>query len=278
MASGPGLYKTTDSGNSWKLLLTNILVMDVFVDSTDSNTIYVAGSSGSHGKLVKTSDGGGSWKDIYTEPTKTNATVAVAIDPINHLHVVAGLSAGEVIQSQDGGITWQSYATLNDQIYRIIYGPNKRLYVLTKTLGLFESLGSNSEFTNLTTSLTNGYTNIDSNFSSVASFLDLAFDKKQTSVIYLATDAGLVRTVNDGASWNYMKMPVRNSLLRTAAIAVNPQDSNNLYAAVGSTLFKSNNGGVTWETKQLPSSQEVRVILIDAGSSNVIYLGLGVRK
>ncbi|MBX4205281.1 MAG: hypothetical protein KW788_03825 [Candidatus Doudnabacteria bacterium] len=278
LASAAGAFKSTDAGQSWKILLTNILVADLSIDAQDTSTIYVVGSSDNHGKIVKTTDGGGSWKDIYTEPTTGDSVMSIAVDPTNHMHLLAGLKAGEIIQSLDAGTTWQVAADLHDQVSRVRYGVNKRPYVLAYNYGLYESKDGSSNFTNLTGTLTNGLVNFNSNFSAVSNFLDLAFDVKQTGVLYLATDVGLLRTINDGAEWSYMSMPVRNSVLRTSAIGVNPKDSNNLYAVVGSTLFKSINGGVTWETKPLPSGQEVRQILIDASSPNVIYLGLGVRK
>jgi photosystem II stability/assembly factor-like uncharacterized protein len=278
LASGPGLYKTTDAGENWKLILTNILVADVVSDSSSKDTIYVVGSSNSHGKVVKTTDGGGSWKDMYTEPTTSNAVTAVTIDPTNHLHIIAGLKLGEVIHSVDGGVTWQLSTDIHDQVYRITYGPNKHPYLLAPNNGLYESNDNGKTFALLTSALSGGYTNPDSGFSAVSKFFDLAFDVRQSGVFYVATDVGLVRTVNDGAQWAYMTMPVKNSVLRTSAVAVNPKDSNNIYAVVGNTMFKSINGGITWETKPLPTAQEVRQILIDQTASNVIYLSLGVRK
>jgi photosystem II stability/assembly factor-like uncharacterized protein len=278
LASGPGLYKSTDSGQNWKLILTNILVADIAVDPTSADTLFVAGSSDSHGKIVKTTDSGGSWKDIYTEPTTSNTVTALAIEPGNHLHILAGLKAGEIIHSRDGGTTWQVSTDIHDQVYRIKYGPNKNPYVLAINNGLYESSDNGITFRNLTGVLSNGFVSLNSNFSAVSRFYDLAFDPRQSGVFYLATDVGLVRTTNDGVDWAYMNMPVRNSVLRTSAVAVNPRDSNNLYAVVGDTLFKSINGGVTWETKLLPTGQEVRGILIDGNSPNVIYLSLGVKK
>ena len=277
LGSSSGIYKSTDAGGTWKLFVTNILVTDLAVDPYDSNILYAVGVVDSHAKVVKTSDGGSSWQDKYTEPTTKNSVMSVAVDPKDHLHVLIGLKTGEIIHSRDGGTTWQVLANLDDQISRIRYGPNSNPYVLTLRQGLFESKDGKT-FDKLTASLTGGVFNYDSTFSAVTQFLDWTFDRSQTGVIYLATEQGLVRTVNDGGSWSYMQMPVRNSVLRTSSVAVSPKDSNNLYATVGSTLFKSINGGVTWQTKPLPSAQEVRTILIDPSSPNVLYLGLGARK
>ncbi|HEX5429665.1 MAG TPA: sialidase family protein [Patescibacteria group bacterium] len=277
LASSAGVYKSSDAGSTWKLMLTNIAVADVAADAT-SGTLYVAGLSDNHGKIVKTADDGSSWSDVYTEPTSGNTVRSLAVDPSNHAQVFAGLSAGEIIVSQDFGLTWQVVTDLHDVIYRLRFGPNGNLYVLTVSHGLYESRDGGKTFTDLSSTLTNGFINPDANFSSVSKFLDLAFDQKQPGVLYLATDAGLIRSVDDGMNWAFMQMPVRNAELRTSAVAVDPANSNNLYAVVGNTLFKSTNGGAAWETKPLASGQEVRQILIDYSSPNVIYLGMGAAK
>ncbi|MBX4191442.1 MAG: hypothetical protein KW804_01430, partial [Candidatus Doudnabacteria bacterium] len=88
------------------------------------------------------------------------------------------------------------------------------------------------------------------------------------------TEQGLFRSVNDGKDWAFMSMPVRNAALRVSAISVNPQNSNNLFVSVASTLYKSVNGGLTWETKSLPTTTTIHTIVINPQSTNIIYLGL----
>lgn len=277
-ATAPGLYVSTDSAATWKLLLGNIALADVAVDPTKPSTIYAAGVANNQGKVVATADNGDSWKDLYSEPTSGDTVRSIAIDPKDHRHLVAGLAAGEIIYSVDAGITWQVGADVHDPILRLRYGPTGNLYILSNTYGLFESTDGGKSVTGLTGTLVNGFISINEFFSSVSKFMDVSFDLHQPKVIYLATDAGLVRTVDDGANWTFLKMPVRNSMLRTPSVGVNPTDSNNLYAVVENTMFISTNGGVTWQTKPLPTGWEVRQIIIDSSSPNVVYLGLGVSK
>ncbi len=278
LASSAGLLRADSIGNGWKLLVTNILVADFAIDPTAPGTIYAVGSSDSHAKIIKTTDTGGSWKDIYTEPTTSTTVMSIAISPANHNFLLAGLATGEIIASYDGGTTWQPETNLDDKILTIRYGQNGNPYVLSSSQGLWESKDGGKTFSLLTSVLTGAVASIDAPFSSVSQFLDLAFDLRQNGVIYLGTNEGYIRTVDDGSNWTFIRMPVRNSELRTSAVGVNPKDSNNLYAVIGNTLFKSINGGVTWQTKPLPTGQEVHMIVIDPSQPNVIYLGLGVRK
>jgi hypothetical protein len=276
LGSSAGLYQSTNSGDTWKLLVTQILVADAAIDA-GNNTIYAAGTSGGHGKIIKTSDGGGSWQDLYTEPTSNNEVVTIVLDPVKHNRIFAGMSAGEIIESDDYGSSWQVVTDLHDPIYRMRFGVDHTLYVLCPGSGLYKSADGKT-FAPLTGTLTSGLLQLNSDFSAVTRFLDLAFDPRQANVLYLTTDVGLVRSVDGGTTWAFMKMPVRNTVLRTASMAVNPKDSNNLYAVVSNTMFISNNGGVTWQTKPLGTGREVRIMLIDPNNVNTLYLGLGVKK
>ena len=278
LSSSSGIYRSQDAGATWKLFVTNILVADFAIDPFDTNIIYAVGSVDGHAKVIKTTDGGQSWRDKYTEPTTGILARTVALDPKNHLHIMTVLSSGELIESTDGGDTWQVVTKFEGHIISLRYAPNGKPYLMTSDAGLFASNDNGKSFTNISSVLTEISIGSDPTLSTVGQFLDYAFDVRQPNVIYLATDQGLVRSVNSGGNWMFMKMPVRNGLLRTSAIAVNPKDSNNLYAVIGDTMVISINGGITWETRPLPTGQEVHQLLIDPNSPNVMYMSLGVRK
>lgn len=277
IGSSAGIHRSTNGGENWTHILAGMLVADVAIDPKDSNTIYAAGISDNHATIIKTGDAGATWKSVYTEPTTSTAVRTLVVDPKDSKHLLAGLQTGEIISSGDFGTTWQPESRVEDRIIGIRYGPNLRPYLLTETGGLHKSTDEKN-FTGISSQLTDAIISFDSNLSAVSQFLDMQFDARQPGVIYMATNEGLVRTVDDGINWTYVRMPLRNELLRTSAVAINPKDSNNIFATVGRTLFRSINGGLTWETLTLPTDQETRMILIDPNSPNTIYFGFGVRK
>lgn len=279
LGSSSGIYRTQDGAGSWKYILTGIAVSDIAIDPYRSDVVYAAGISGNNGKVIKTVDGGTSWIDIYTEPTSGNAVSSLAINQYNPLIIVASLATGEIIRSTDEGNTWQASTDLKDRVLRLRTGLGGSMYALAQKTGVYRSLDEGKTWTALTGSITStGFTDFSSAVSSVSQFFDMALDQRQQGVLYLGTEQGLVRTVNDGANWSFMNMPLKNTLLRVSAVGTNPSNSNNIYAVVGSTMFKSLNGGVTWETRELPTGQETRTILVDPQSTNIIYLGLGNKK
>ncbi len=275
LGSAGGIFKTVDGAKTWVHILTGITVSDISTDPNSSDVLYAAGLAGRNGKIIRSADGGNSWTDVYTEPSKSNAVASIAVSKANSKIVLAGLSTGEIIRSVDEGKTWQVATDLEDVFVKIRFYNSFTVYALTLSKGLVKSTDQGATWNPLPT----GQVQLPAQSSSgVRRFLDLAFDQKLAGVIFVATDQGLLRTIDDGITWGLMYLPVRNTTLQVTAAAVNPTDSNNILTAVGSTMFKSTNGGVTWETIKLPSGQTVRHILMNPSTPNIIYLGMGDRK
>lgn len=274
-----GIHKSEDGGKTWEYLLTGIAVGDIAIDPSNSNTVYVAGITANNGKIIKSFDAGKTWIDIYTEPSKGNAVLTLAVSKANPKIILAGLNSGEIIRSVDEGHTWQLVKDFEDRVIRLRFNPRNNLYALGRQNGLSKSADEGLTWTVLTNVLTSdSFLSRDNAIISVSLFHELALDTKQTGVIYIGTEEGLLRSVNDGESWAFLNLPVKNSQLSVSAVAVNPANSNNILVAIGPTIFKSSNGALTWETKRLATGQTVRVIVIDPESPNIIYLGIGDKK
>lgn len=69
-------------------------------------------------------------------------------------------------------------------------------------------------------------------------------DPGNSKVMYVAMRDGLFKSVDAGKTWNQMEKQLKN----LAAVTVNPKRTNELYAAtLDGVVFKSVNGGTTWE-------------------------------
>jgi photosystem II stability/assembly factor-like uncharacterized protein len=115
-----------------------------------------------------------------------------------------------------------------------------------------------------------------------------AFDPNNPNIYYVAAPGGGIwKTTNAGANW----VPLTDYVagLTGAAfssIAVDPKNSNVLYAGTGdydgndengSGLLKSVDGGVTWQFTSLPSGNFViHKILIDPNNSSHVIVSLGI--
>jgi hypothetical protein len=131
-------------------------------------------------------------------------------------------------------------------------------------------------------------------------FVDgIFYDSHNANVIYARTDVGgLFKTVNDGTTWSQLLNFVGNNTTGSGngtqyqefgvlSFAMDPQNSNNLYADVGEyagtngNVLYSTNAGATWNTTPLSfyvgGNSNGRAtgerIAVDPFDSNIVFLG-----
>jgi hypothetical protein len=78
--------------------------------------------------------------------------------------------------------------------------------------------------------------------------------------------SGLYRIDGPGSAWTALPLSSAQS------IAVDPLNSNILYAASSNAALKSTDGGQTWSTLAIPTTF-VRVIVVDPSNSSTLYAG-----
>jgi photosystem II stability/assembly factor-like uncharacterized protein len=130
IASGDGLYKSTDGGAHWQHagLQTTKHIGQILIDPHDANTVLVAALGHMFGPnpdrgVYRTTDGGATWKNVLFVDEQTGA-VDLAADPADPKIVFASTwtarnwpwlsyftpieGAGSAIwKSTDGGVTWK---------------------------------------------------------------------------------------------------------------------------------------------------------------------------
>src|SRR5258708_6863310 len=101
-----GLWKSSDSAQTWKVVLSKINAYDFAVNPQDPNNILVSGIYNNHGKIVRTRDGGATWEEVYNEASTDNTVTAITVNYSRPAELYAGLDSGVVIKSVDGGTNW----------------------------------------------------------------------------------------------------------------------------------------------------------------------------
>lgn len=188
--------------------------------------------------------------------------LSIAIDPMDHNVVYATTAFGGAFKSTDGG---QSWFRINNgiparNVGRLILDPNypSTLYAGSVTRcgragGVFKSTdaGGNWMLMGL------GGQSIGS----------LKIDPIHSNIIYVSTARGVLKSADGGKSW------FETGLDRQALLAIDPNDSSTLYAAIsGQGLLRSTDGGDSWSETGL-QNRFISSLAIDPSNSDVIYAG-----
>jgi photosystem II stability/assembly factor-like uncharacterized protein len=99
-------------------------------------------------------------------------------------------------------------------------------------------------------------------------------DTTSPKLIYLTTNKGLFKTLDEGKTWLQQKLPVKPGESEAKAIAVAPSSSNLIFTRVGSTVYKSTDGGQNWQTQGIASAGFINYILIDPQLPQIVYAGV----
>ncbi len=106
----------------------------------------------------------------------------------------------------------------------------------------------------------------------------IAVDPNDPNIAYLASyGGGVAKTTDGGASWSEANSGITNRSIW--AVAIDPADSNTVYAGGAGGIYRSTDGGQQWTRASGTSS--INALSIDIPGGNAIYgasLGGGVFK
>lgn len=245
-----GLFKTVDGGRTWTRLeggLTECEVTELAIDPWAPSRLFAATEAG----LFQSDDGGATWRANAGIPHAHSHDFAghswvwttVAFDPHVPGAVYASHEEMGFLKSVDGGATWlpkgADLLAGGWGLFEIVPDP--------RTPGRLYGLASNGTASFLFRSTDGGET-----WSPAVAGLegralrDLAISPA-SSVLYLATDAGVFRSEDGGLIWTPPPpgTPVREAL----AVAAPRWPAATVYAGIlHEGVFKSADGGRSWRS------------------------------
>ncbi|MEK7395970.1 MAG: hypothetical protein AAB116_03435, partial [Candidatus Poribacteria bacterium] len=301
------VYKTANAGSNWIAVYTkeitpdvwqtsgieNTCLLDIAVDPTNSNTAYFGYADIG---LLKSVDGGISFKTLRQGMDKYYADItSIVFDPDNSSILYAAghpdnsFSEAVVMKSVDAGNTWSiigngaSGLSLTGAIWApIVIDPQsprgtRKLYVAKYGSGIYKSTNGGRSWQ----AINNGLP-VNRNIRA------LVIDPKNVNILYagiyqngqngVADYGGVYKTIDGGGNWLQMDS---NQMIDIWGLAVSPQNSSIVYAAVSSHwdavnhrayrggVFRSTDAGKTW--KQILDSNWIRTIAINPLNPSIIY-------
>ena len=291
--SQSGLWRSTDSGNTWGL--TSIR-SDVYCVSTDSNGIVYAAlfNSPSGGRtLFRSTDRGETFTQINDNPAQGYAILKIIALPSGSL--LAGTDGAGLFRSTDAGTTWTpaglSWLTVRDVRVAssgyVYAGTDSGIYRTLDTgktwgnIGLIHrsvysvlNLGSGPIFAGTDSGIyrsTDGGLSWEQCGSDTDSYASIVADDSSKRVI-AGTNHGILVSTDEGASWTPQIIgwwPARYPD-PIVSLAVGPNDY--IFASTESDgVFRSADEGTTWSKVAL-SSEIIRSIAVDS-AGNIFYAG-----
>lgn len=275
-----GPQPTSTLGNEF-FATTSGRISAVAVDPTDANIVYIGAAMGG---VWKTTDGGANWTPL-TDSQPSLAIGSLAIDPSNHLNVYAGTGeenfngdgyyGAGILKSTDGGANWTSITgpfggpastTLGGSfIGGIAVSPSNGQILLASVRrftnsgsGIFRSTDGGATWSPV---LSNGTVPALTNSYGTS----VVFDPTNGNIAYAgigrpsgsATEAGVYRSANGGATWSKLPGTGANLFPTTnvgrVVVAIAPSAPATLYVAVANSLdstllgvFKTTDSGANW--------------------------------
>jgi len=282
-ATGGGLWKSTDGGNTWKAVtdgqITSSSVGAVAVAETNPDVVYIGmgetelrGSITQGDGVYKTEDGGKTWRHLGLEDTQAISRIRVHPTDPNVVYVAAlGHPYGDndergVFRSKDGGNTWKKVLFVSDKagavdliIDRIhpntIYASTWQVYRKAwKMWGggpdskLFKSVDGGDHWVELT----HNPGMPEAPIGKIGITVSPA-DPNRLWAIVEANEGGVFRSDDGGWSWKRTndERKIRQRSFYYSRIHADPQDKEVVYA-LNTRLYKSTDGGKTFKTISVP--------------------------
>lgn len=241
MVGYPGVFKSTDSGAHWTLVLaeTYDYAVDVEIEPENHTTVYVATQGAG---IFKSTDDGTTWAGINTGipdlgpgNPQEDSLGQVVVDPVNDGVAYALTYNNGIYKTVDGGAHWTAANT---------------------GLGTLMAQGMHN-MTALAVDPANPNTLYMTAEALASTTSGGAFSSDASTGLYMST--------NGGASWT---QSLTN--LPFDSLIIDPNNDQNVYAG-GLALYASTNGGSSWVAVTGSAATVQRIIAIDPTNSNNMW-------
>jgi len=246
-------------------------IADVAINPSDESQWYVAVGSGG---VWKTNNAGNTFTPIF-DGEDCYSTGCVTIDPNNDQ--VIWLGTGEnvggrhaswgcgVYRSADGGSSWKNMGLPNSEhISKIIVHPDNSdvvwiasqgpLWSKGGERGVYKTIDGGSSWTRtLGNDQWTGATELIIDPTDPNTLYAATWDRHRTVAAYMGggPGSGLHKSTDGGSTWIALNHGLPTSNMGKIGLAVSPQKSNVLYAAIElnqtkGAVYKSTNSGASW--------------------------------
>lgn len=276
--SGYHVYKTEDGGNTWNDVANSLewfSYYDIDISSQNPEIAYVGASNWTEINILKTQDGGSSWGKIIEGNEDLWGCIyrdfgdLVAVNPANDRYVylnnpglliIDGASLKPLFPLAPSGCALTN-------LHRIAFAPQSPLNIfLSPGNGLYWS--SDGGMTTQNRGLGNDF------------FIDaIAVDPNDSNLVYVMANinsqTSLFVSHDGGVNWDLVSVFSENEVSSTNLL-VDPRNSTALYLLSEGVVYRSLDGGSSWEqlARGLSFSEQLtEMVLVDTNPLKLYAVG-----
>ncbi len=274
----PGIYKSTDGGESWKLLeevTGDPSEGGVYINEYNDSEIYSV-----FGRETFVSKDGGISSDVFLDTKEHPIIPDVGVEIITFGEsesevFMAGLQG--IYRTYDNGKTWIETNTgfVGSEVVDLVTSLDGTMYATTYNLGIFKSTDGGKNWVFASFGIKNWYG------------MQLATHPEDADTLFTTTNGGVYKSTNAGKSWeligdsdlcddedaggncHYHGIVVE----KEAPFKVLVGSGGDQYAKEGVGLTGSEDNGESWRNSDDGFVRDVHVskLIIDPNNSNVFY-------
>ena len=264
-----GIYRSSDAGQNWAPRSSGLAIANVRALAGTPGQLY-AGTGGAG--VFRSQDRGLSW-EAANQGLTTMTITSLASDPADPDTVYAGTRNGGIFKTTNAGDSWVAMSdglarleeggTLEGDYLDLAIDPadSQIVYAAQSSLVqpgagfLFKTVDGGQQWAG----------------SQGPSVFSITLSPQDSQILFLSTSVGILTSSDAGASFEEPLLP----LIRIIEVAVDPQDTDTIYAATQlSGVVKTTNGGEVWTlaSSGLPPTAALALEL-DPANSSLLYFG-----
>ncbi len=246
-------------------------VVEIALHPTKPNLLYVA----TNDYIFKTRDAGKTWVNVSKGMTHSRV-ISLAVDPLLPANVYAGTKGDAVFKSFNGGQQWISQrkglegVTITSVVHEIKFVPGSSQHIFAATsMGVFETENAGDTWAKRMDGMIE-----------VLMVVTIDVDPNQPQTLYAGTSGGVYRSLDGARHWT----KVNNGLvppevlkasraLSVVKIKIDPHAPRTVYTATLKGLFKTTDGGESWQRigETLPD-QFFSDLILNPMTPGVVYV------
>lgn len=280
-----GLLISVNKGESWSrtVIGDGVAILTVAFSDTTEGVVYAGGQAGTTGKIYKSIDGGTNWIEVFSAAQPNQRVTSLVVDWYDDTVVYAGLYDGTLLKSKDEGVSWAINHRFPSPVQDMAQSTrdSRSMFVATSTSGMWYTRTGGERVASLADQAVGdpedgifwANINLEDGFAGTDRVFSLWVHPKAESLMYAGTRFGLLRSMDEGLTWEWVPILAESNSYRDLFVVTDPLSQRKIYVTDGSSFYVSNDFGVTW-TPQRITSQRIRSFTIDPQDPQTLYIGV----